>query len=246
VLEGIDVSSHQGAIDWRSVASAGKSFAFIRASDGAAFPDARFATNWAGARAAGLTRGAYQFFRPTESATAQADLLLSSMGRLEQGDLPPALDVETFCAAPATQCAGGGASPGATADAISVWIDRVSRATGLMPILYTSPGFWSQLPARSLERRAIPWISHWYTAKPTVPGAWKRWAFWQYTDKGQVPGIQGPVDLDRFEGNRVDLRLLTRGGVARVVEVSAGGAAILAVLALGAALIFSQSGGEKK
>ena len=73
MLEGIDVSAYQGAIDWRAVARAGKKFAFIRVSDGAAYTDPRFASNWAGARAAGLTRGAYQFFRPTESPLAQAD-----------------------------------------------------------------------------------------------------------------------------------------------------------------------------
>jgi lysozyme len=241
VLEGIDVSHHQGVIDWRAVAGAGKSFAFIRMSDGAGFRDPRFAANWAGAKAAGLMRSAYQFFRPTESPVAQADLMLSSMGPLQDGDLPPTLDVETLCAAPATQCTGG-ASPAATADAVSVWVDRVSRATGMTPILYTSPGFWSQLPARSIERRTIPWISHWYVGQPTVPGAWKRWAFWQYTDKGQVPGIQGPVDLDRFEGNAITLRLLTRGGVTRAVEVGVGGTAILGVVALGAVLLVSQLG----
>jgi lysozyme len=239
VLEGVDVSAHQGAIDWRAVASSGKSFAFIRVSDGAAFPDARFAANWAGARAAGLTRGAYQFFRPTEDPVAQADTLLRTMGPLQSGDLPPTIDVETLCAAPATQCAQG-ASPAATADAISAWIDRVRGATGMMPILYTSPGFWSQIPARGLEHRAIPWVSHWYAPKPTVPRGWARWAFWQYSDKGQVPGIAGPVDLDRFEGNFVDLRLLTRGGVARVLEFSAGGAALLIGVALGATLLFDR------
>ncbi len=239
MLEGIDVSHHQGPIDWRTVANAGKSFAFIRLSDGAAYRDPSFATNWAGAKAAGLTRGAYQFFRPTESPVAQADLLLSTMGRLQDGDLPPTLDVETLCAAPATQCAGG-ASAAATADAIGVWVDRVTRATGMTPILYTSPGFWSQLPARSIEKQTIPWIAHWNVASPTVPGAWRRWAFWQYSDKGQVPGIQGPVDLDRFEGSAVTLRLLTRGGVVRAVEVGAGGAAAVGFLALGAVLLFSQ------
>ena len=241
MLEGIDVSAYHGAIDWRAVARAGKKFAFIRVSDGAAYTDPRFASNWAGARAAGLTRGAYQFFRPTESPLAQADLLLASMGRRD-GDLPPTLDVETVCAAPATQCSGG-ASPAAVADAVSAWVDRVSRATGMMPILYTSPGFWSQLPSRGIERRVIPWISHWYVGQPTVPAGWKRWAFWQYTDKGQVPGINGPVDLDRFEGSALDLRMLTRGGITRVVEVGVGAGTVLGLLAVGvAAVVLTQSG----
>jgi lysozyme len=240
VLEGIDVSHFQGIIDWRAVASAGKSFAFIRMSD-AGFRDPRFAANWAGAKAAGLTRSAYQFFRPAESPVAQADLMLSSMGPLQDGDLPPTLDVETLCARPDTQCTSG-TSPAATADAVSVWVDRVSRATGMTPILYTSPGFWAQLPSRGIEARTIPFISHWNVGRPSVPGAWKRWAFWQYTDKGQCPGIQGTVDLDRFEGNAVTLRLLTRGGLTRAVEVGVGSTAILGAVALGAVLLATQIG----
>jgi lysozyme len=239
VLEGVDVSHHQGVIDWRAVASSGRKFAFIRVSDGAQYVDPTFRANWAGAKAAGITRGAYQFFRPTENPIAQADLLLSTMGPLATGDLPPTLDVETLCPAPSTQCAAGSASPSAAADGIAAWIERVTRATGMMPILYVSPSFWTQLPPRGVERRTIPWIANWYVTRPSTPSGWKQWAFWQYTDKGQVPGISAPVDLDRFEGSSLDLRLLTHGGRARMAEISAGAVVLLALAGVGTALLLT-------
>src|SRR4051812_11230805 len=91
---GIDVSKWDGTVNWPRVKAAGVYFAFIRVSDGASTRDAQFATNWAGAKAAGVIRGAYQFFRPTQSMTTQADMLISAVGTYQAGDLPPVIDVE--------------------------------------------------------------------------------------------------------------------------------------------------------
>src|SRR5262245_50270540 len=64
VIRGIDVSYYQGTIDWNRVKNDGIDFAFVRVSDGATFRDPKFVTNWAESQAAGVVRGAYQFFRP--------------------------------------------------------------------------------------------------------------------------------------------------------------------------------------
>ena len=71
---GVDVSYYQGAINWPAVRAAGKQFAYIRYSDGTGFLDPNFNSNWRNAKAAGLTVGAYQFFRPSQNPTTQADL----------------------------------------------------------------------------------------------------------------------------------------------------------------------------
>jgi len=93
-VEGIDVSEFQGNINWNSVKASGRSFAFIRASDGTGHLDPTFAGNWGAARSAGLLRSVYQFFRPTEDANAQADLVLQKLAADGAGELPPMLDVE--------------------------------------------------------------------------------------------------------------------------------------------------------
>jgi lysozyme len=97
-LEGIDVSYYQGTVNWTSVKASGKSFAFARVSDGLSYPDTKFATNWPAMKSAGIVRGAYQYFRPSADANAQAQLMLDKIkaaGGLQLGDLPPVLDLET-------------------------------------------------------------------------------------------------------------------------------------------------------
>ena len=92
--QGIDVSHHQGGVNWNAVAASGISFTFIKATEGAHMTDAAFATYWNGARAAGIRRGAYHFFRPADSGIQQADFFLRTVGAFAEGDLPPILDWE--------------------------------------------------------------------------------------------------------------------------------------------------------
>jgi hypothetical protein len=74
-VPGIDVSYYQNDIAWKRVRRAGIRYAFIRTSDGLDHPDERFAKNWAGAKRAGLMRGAYQYFRADQDPTSQADMM---------------------------------------------------------------------------------------------------------------------------------------------------------------------------
>ena len=186
---GIDVSYHQEAIRWPRVQEAGIQFAFIRVSDGTAVPDPRFVENWAAARRAGIRRGAYQYFRPDDSATAQADLLLAALA-FDPGELPPVLDVET----------SGGRSPRQIADKIRVWLARVRDQLHVEPIIYTGPEFWRD-GVDSADFTTQPlWLAHYTSICPTVPAPWTRWAFWQYSETGRVPGITGRVDLNVFHG----------------------------------------------
>jgi len=201
-VEGIDVSEFQGSIDWGAVQRSGRDFAIIRVSDGLGHPDTSFDANWAGAAAAGLVRGTYQFFRPTEDAIAQADLLLARMGSLGPGDLPPTLDVEVT----------DGASPSQIRAGVDAWSARVAAATGRTPIVYTAPGFWPSVGGGP-ESDTL-WVANWQVACPTLPFSWTSWKVWQYADNGTVPGIRGLVDLDRFNGSRDALIAFARGGAA--------------------------------
>src|SRR5689334_7195445 len=92
-LEGIDVSYYQPNVDWNAVKASGREFAVARINDGT-FMDPDFDKNWAGMKAAGLIRGAYQFFRPGQDAAVQADVVIQKVGFLGPGDLPVTLDME--------------------------------------------------------------------------------------------------------------------------------------------------------
>ena len=90
---GIDVSHHQGEIDWRTVAANDISFAYIKATEGGDFTDDRFRANWRGAAAAGLPRGAYHFFTLCTPGEAQARHFLRTVPN-DPKALPPAVDLE--------------------------------------------------------------------------------------------------------------------------------------------------------
>ena len=201
-IQGVDVSYYQGTIDWPRVKASGIDFAFIRVSDGEVFKDPKFATNWAGARAAGVVRGAYQFFRPAQDPIAQADLLVNSIGTLAGDDLPPVIDVE----------ATGGLSPSTIQARVRTWVDRVTQRLGRAPIIYTGKYFWRDEVGgpRTYAEHAL-WIAQYTSRCPDLPDPWARWTFWQHTDKGSVPGIRGPVDLDKFNGDLAALQAFVGG-----------------------------------
>jgi GH25 family lysozyme M1 (1,4-beta-N-acetylmuramidase) len=188
-LEGIDVSTYQGTIDWTKVKASGRAWAIARVGDGLG-NDNQFAANWAGMKTVGMVRGVYQFFRPGSDPIAQADLLLGKIGTLGDGDLAPALDIEVT---------DGQSNATITAN-MTKWLQHVEAKTGRVPLIYTSPGFWSSLGNPNFGHYTL-WVANWQVSCPSVPSGWTAWPFWQYADNGTVPGISGAVDLDRFDGD---------------------------------------------
>lgn len=197
---GIDVSYYQGDIDWDAVAADGVQYAIIRVSHSLQFFDPQFDANLAGARAAGVHAGVYQFFEPDEDPVAQADLLLEALGPLQPGDLPPMIDVEST----------GGRSPGEINTAIHAWIDRVESTLGVKPLVYSGYYFWND-NVGSTDFGEYPLMLPWYGVD--CPGGvnvgWDMWSIHQYCDCGSVAGISGPVDVDRFNGTLADLEALS-------------------------------------
>jgi GH25 family lysozyme M1 (1,4-beta-N-acetylmuramidase) len=212
MAQGIDVSHHNGAIDWARVAAAGTAFAYIKATEGADTPDQRFAHNWAEALAHRIPRGAYHLLtRPTQSTpAAQARAFLNQVTLLH-GDMPPAIDLEPNRLAQIIADVG-------VADAwrhIWAWCQIVQDATGFKPLLYISKdgidslhGNVGSLPALDL------WMPRYRPVQdpPPLPldGAgnlvFPHWSVWQHSETGAVDGIPQPgVDLDLFNGNAHDL-----------------------------------------
>jgi lysozyme len=195
-VRGMDVSYYDDVTDWTTARQAGIEFAFIRVSDGTQFHDPKFAAYWASAKASGVIRSAYQFFRPDQDPIAQADLLLQTMGPLEPGDLPPVIDVEV----------ADGRSHAQVAAAVRAWVDRVSAAIDRPPIVYTGFYAWADLTGGADQASSPLWIAQYTTAPcPTIPSAWTQWQFWQQTDTGAVAGVSGALDLDVFNGSRDEL-----------------------------------------
>jgi len=200
VVQGIDVSEFQGAINWSAVKAAGKQFAFIRVSDGT-YQDPKFATNWAGAKAAGILRGAYQFFRASDDPITIADQFLAKIGTLGDGDLPPVLDVEVT----------DGQSAATIRTRMEQWLAHVEQKTGRVPFIYVSPGFWPNLGSPNESHYRL-WVANWGVSCPSLPaGGWSTWQMWQKADNGTVGGISGAVDLDEFNGSLAQLQAIAGG-----------------------------------
>ncbi|MGZ6544713.1 MAG: GH25 family lysozyme [Actinomycetota bacterium] len=202
-LPGIDVSHYQNVIDWTQVAASGVRFAFAKATEGQHFVDPTYATNEAGAAAAGVMFGAYDFARPDATpngAILEADHFVD-VAQPQPGQLLPVLDLEKT----------GGLTPDELTAWTLAWLGEVASRTGVRPMVYTSPIGWAN---RMADTTAIAdagytvlWVAHWNVASPTVPANdWQGfgWTFWQYSDCGSVPGITGCVDSDWFNGVAFD------------------------------------------
>lgn len=191
-VRGIDVSHYQGTIDWNSVAKARAAFTFIKATEGTSGYDSEFQANWSGSHAAGLLRGAYHFFQPGEDPRQQAMNFLKVV-QPRPRDLPPVLDVEAK------------GEPREIIAGIKTWLTAVELAAGKTPILYTNPSYWADLKVSDFGRFPL-WIAEYGVAAPKVPEGWSTWTFWQFSESGVVPGIQGYVDFDLYQGTLPDLQ----------------------------------------
>ena len=92
-VRGIDVSAYQDTIDWKKVAGAGVAFAFIKATESVSYDDDAFARNWAGAKAAGVPRGAYHFYDFCQKGAAQAAHFIAAVPK-DADALPEVVDLE--------------------------------------------------------------------------------------------------------------------------------------------------------
>jgi lysozyme len=193
LAQGIDVSKAQGTVDWPSVAAAGYAFAFLKATDGQDYVDPTFTENWEGAKAAGLLRGAYHFFRAEDDPAVQAAWFWKTVGG--DGDLPLVVDVETTMEQSASTVVAN----------LTRFLDDLQQASGRQPMIYTAPGFWQQLGTSAFGAYPL-WVAEYGASQPTLPSGWTLWDFWQHSETGQVPGITGAVDLDVYSGTAAQLR----------------------------------------
>lgn len=190
---GIDVSHHQGKIDWQAVSRSGVAFTYIKASEGGDFVDPAFATNWAAARAAGIATGAYHYFTPCRTGADQAKNFISTVPRTP-GMLPPAVDAEHM-----EPCAS---SPGLDmARELAAFIDRIASHYGCRPVIYTTYEF-----ERGVLHGRFTDAAFWIRSLLAPPLTRLRtWRFWQFHNDGRRSGISGPVDLNAFRGSQRDL-----------------------------------------
>ena len=184
--KGIDVSKHNGTIDWAKVKAAGVQFAMLRAGYGRYDnqKDEQFEANYKGATAAGIPVGAYHYSYATtaEQAKQEAEVFL---GWIKGKNLtyPVAFDIED------KKQANLGVS--VISDIIRAFCETV-EAAGYYVVVYANKDWLTNRIDADCKSRYDIWLAQW-TSKPTYTGSY---GMWQYTSDGAVDGIAGGVDMN--------------------------------------------------
>lgn len=187
---GLDVSQYQGQIEWEKAKIVEDTFqlqfVFIRATAGKDKLDSRFHENWKNAKEANFICGAYHYYRPNENSLLQAENFIKHV-RLKKGDFPPVLDIENL---PKVQ----------SMDSLKVglkrWLKKVENHYKIKPIIYSGEKYFNDFLDDEFKGYTF-WIANYNFF---VEDCKDHWTFWQFTEKGSVPGINGNVDLNIYNG----------------------------------------------
>ncbi len=195
-ISGVDLSKWQGEVDFPAIKAAGRSYVFIKATQGAREVDPNYRRNISDARKAGLAAGSYHFYMTNESPEAQF-VHMSTNVSLLTGDLPPVVDIELLSRNTLQK----------PASELKLFLSLLEKKYRVKPIVYSGESFANEYLAGF---SGFPlWLAEYNKDRaPKLPLDWKRWTFWQHTQSGTVPGVSGKVDLDRFNGTRRQFRAL--------------------------------------
>ncbi|MEV1084316.1 lysozyme [Streptomyces sp. NPDC050211] len=208
--KGHDVSSHQKNVNWRSAASKGAKFVYVKATESHTYRNPYFGQQYNGSRSAGLVRGAYHFALPNKSSgKTQAAHFVRNGGawRADGWTLPPALDIEYNPYDKRHKCYNMSNSR------MVAWIksfsNEVKRLTGRRPVIYTTAHWWNTCTgsSRAFASNHALWVARYNSSTAgTLPAGWGVWTFWQYDNSGSLPG-----DQNLFNGSLSQLKKFARG-----------------------------------
>lgn len=203
-VNGIDVSRWQRTVNWDAWRSRGKTFAYVKATEGTSYRNPYFKSQYDGSRASGMIRGAYHFGSPgNSSGRAQADYFVKHGGGWTRDGktLPGVLDIEynpygRVCY---------GMSKRALVGFVKSFTRRYKARTGRDAVIYTTYGWWKRCTGNSkaFNHTNPIWVARYQSTVGTLPGAWPYYTFWQYSSS--------PLDQDHFSASRRRLIALAKG-----------------------------------
>lgn len=206
-VPGVDVSSHNGDVNWASLRKSGVRFAYVKATEGTTYKNPYFHQQYRGSYDAGMIHGAYHFALPNHSSgAAQATYFANHGGGWSKDGktLPGALDMEYN--------PYGATCYGKSKSAMIKWIDdfftTYRKKTGRDAVIYTSTNWWKQCTGNTSKfGKTNPlWIPRYGSSVGTLPAGWDFHTIWQHTSSGKTVG-----DHNRFNGSFTRLRALANG-----------------------------------
>ena len=188
---GIDISKHNGNIDWNAVKNSGVQYVILRcgyrgSASGVLVEDQKFKSNIQGATAAGLKVGIYFFSQAVNEVEAveEASMTLSLIKNYRI-TYPVYIDVES------ANGRADGISKAARTSVINAFCQTI-RNSGYTPGLYANKNWLTEKINTGALGGCKIWLAQ-YVAAPTYAG---RYEMWQYSSRGSIAGIKGNVDLN--------------------------------------------------
>jgi lysozyme len=201
-VRGIDVSHHQGVIDWKRIAAQNIRFVYLKASEGGDWRDASFGGHLEQAHAAGLAVGAYHYFTLCAPGPIQARNFIAAAPAVPHLNLPPAIDLEYV-----GNC-GGRPGQGRLARELKAFIAIVKHHYGKTPVIYSTQTFFEDYLDKDPAFRAYPlWVRNLYGEAQWSRG--RTVMFRQFANHARLDGIKGSVDLDLYIGSKAQFAALT-------------------------------------
>lgn len=193
-IHGIDISRHNGEINWPDVkehklVNKPIHFAVIKATEGGDLVDPFFKSNWDNAKNHEIVRGAYHFFTPFTDPEIQAINYLSTV-KHESGDFVPVLDFEND--------GRNFHEKRHLGQNAHIWLKIVEEQVGRKPVIYTNHLIYNKYIKNKIEGYDI-WLADYSVYDPSAYDI-KNMVMWQHTDGGRVQGIIENVDLNVFYG----------------------------------------------
>ena len=184
--DGIDISSHQGLIDWAKVSSDKDiRFVYIKATEGATYRSPHYAYNVTQARRHGVLVGSYHYLTSSSSIDEQFENF-SKFALKSVQDLIPMLDVEVR----------GNWSRSQLIDSVDKFCNLVENHYGVQPMIYSTMGFYNKNLTPHFNKHHL-YIGRYSNSEPQIN--WEgEYTIWQYSETGIIPGIDAYVDLCRF------------------------------------------------
>lgn len=185
-LDGIDVSSHQGEIDWDKVADNDDiRFVYIKASEGKTYSSPHYTANIRHAQERGLLVGSYHYLSSRSAIEEQFRNFTRTLAQTEQ-DLIPMIDVEERGAWTRVQLI----------DSLTRMCAMLERQYGVKPMIYSTMDFYNRNLAPQFNGYHL-YIGRYGDTPPQIN--WKgTYTIWQFSESGIMPGINAYVDQARF------------------------------------------------
>ena len=186
LIDGIDVSSHQGDINWEKVtANDDIRFAYIKATEGETYQSPHYVYNVEQAQRCNLLVGSYHYLSTTSSIQQQFDNFVRTVGQVRQ-DLIPMIDVEDR----------GEWSRSQLIDSLTVLANLIETHFKKKPMIYSTMDFYNQNLSPQFNKYPL-YIGRYSNTKPNI--SWEGdYTIWQFSEDGIMAGINVYVDLCRF------------------------------------------------